>query len=56
MAHSVGDLAAVLASLVSGSRRGGSCACPRAASMVVALESLFDHRLYTNSRAWLMGD
>jgi hypothetical protein len=28
----------------------------RDASRVVALESLFDRRSYTNSRVWLMGD
>jgi hypothetical protein len=56
MVHSAGDLTTALANLAPGGRRGGSCARPGAASRVVAPESLFEHRPYTNSRAWLMGD
>jgi hypothetical protein len=37
--RSVGELTAVLANLVPGRRRGGSCARPGVASRVVALTS-----------------
>jgi hypothetical protein len=56
MAHSAGDSTAVLTNLVPGRRRGGSCACPGAASRVVVPKSLSDRRPYTNSRVWLTGD
>jgi hypothetical protein len=56
MAHSVEQLTTVLANLAPGRRRGGSYACPRAASRVVAPESSFGRRPYANSRAWLTRD
>jgi hypothetical protein len=40
MAHSVVESTVVLANLASGGRRGESCACPGAASRVVARELL----------------
>jgi hypothetical protein len=54
--HSASDLTAVPTNLSPGRRRGVSCARPEVASRVVAPESLFERRPYTNSRAWLMGD
>jgi hypothetical protein len=56
MAHSACDSMVVMADLVPGMRRGGSCACPGAASRVSALGFLSDRRPYTSSRVWLMGD
>jgi hypothetical protein len=56
MAYSVMELTTVLVNLASSRRRGGSCARPGAASRVVALELLFDRRLYANLRAWLTED
>jgi hypothetical protein len=56
MAHSAGDSMAVLVNLAPDRHRGGSCACPGTTSRVVAPESLFGRRPYTNSRAWLTGD
>jgi hypothetical protein len=56
MAYSVVELTTFLANLSFARRRGGSCACPGAASRVVASESSFDHRLQVNSRAWLTED
>jgi hypothetical protein len=53
MAYIVVESTIVLANLASGGRHGGSCACPGAASRVVALELLFGRRPYANSRAWL---
>jgi hypothetical protein len=56
IAPSVGKLTTVLVNFAPGRRRGGSYACPVAASRVVALVSSFDRRPYANSRAWLTGD
>jgi hypothetical protein len=53
MAHSVMELTVVLANLVSGERRGGSCACPGVVSRVVALELLLGRRSYADSRGRL---
>jgi hypothetical protein len=47
---------AVLPNLVPGTRRGGSCACPGAASRVAALGFLLGRRLYASSRVRLTGD
>jgi hypothetical protein len=55
VAHSACDSAVVLANLVPGGCRGGSCAYPGAASRAVAQEFLFDRHPYTSSRVWLMG-
>jgi hypothetical protein len=55
MAYNVVELTTILAHLAFGRRRCGSCARP-GASRVVALELLFDHRPYANSRAWLAED
>jgi hypothetical protein len=43
----------VLTNLASGGHRGQSCARPGAASRVVALELLFGHHPYADSRARL---
>jgi hypothetical protein len=56
MAHSAGDLMAVLTNLGPDVRRGDSCACPGAALRLVALEFLLGHRPYTSSSVWLTGD
>jgi hypothetical protein len=56
MTHSVMELAVVLGNLASGGRRGGSCACPGAASRVVALEFLLGRHPYADSRARLTED
>jgi hypothetical protein len=56
VAHSADDSMTVLANLAPGRHRGGSCACPGAASRVVVLKFSFDRRLYTSSRVRLTGD
>jgi hypothetical protein len=45
----------VLANLDLGTRRGGFCACPGAASRVVVLVFLPGRRPYTSSRVRLTG-
>jgi hypothetical protein len=55
MAHSAGDLMAVLANLGRGVHRGGSCASPGAVSRVIVLEFLLGHRPFASSRVWLTG-
>jgi hypothetical protein len=56
MVYNVMELTTVMANLTSSGRRGGSCACPGAASRGVASEYSFDYRSYTSSRAWLTED
>jgi hypothetical protein len=56
MAHSACDSMSVLANLVPGMCRGGSCSCLGAASRVAALGFLSDLHPYTGSRLWQTGD
>jgi hypothetical protein len=55
MAHSAGDLMAILANLGPSVCPGGSCTCPGATSRVVTLEFLLGRRSYASSKVWLTG-
>jgi hypothetical protein len=56
MEHSVVELIVVLANLISGGRRGESCARPGAGSRVAVLELLLGRHLYAGLRARLTED